>query len=147
MIVRHTGTYRWEAVPLQDYKEKQRGNLFKDVTRQVLFDGAYDLPVQMRYFEVGPGGHSTLEQHQHAHLVFIERGEADVLIGNEVHHVYQGDVVIIPPKTWHQFQANYGFTMGFLCIVNVERDRPSLPQEDDLKELRQRPQVAKFMKS
>ena len=147
MVVRHSGAYRWEGVPVQDYKEAGAGNLFKDITRQVLFEGSSDLPFQLRYFEVGPGGHSTLEHHEHAHLVFIQRGEADVLIRDKVHHVREQDVLMIPSNAWHQFQANYGVTMGFLCLVNVERDRPSLPTEEELNELKQRGEVAEFIKS
>jgi hypothetical protein len=43
---------------------KQEGAApFKDVTRQVLFDST-DPPAQLRYFEVAPGGHTTLERHE-----------------------------------------------------------------------------------
>ena len=50
MVIRHEGKGRWESVPVLSYKEE--GSIFKDVTRQVLFDGGPELPCQLRYFEV-----------------------------------------------------------------------------------------------
>jgi hypothetical protein len=35
--------------------------------------------------------------------------------------------------------------MGFLCMVNAERDKPQLPTEDDLAALRANPAVAAFL--
>ena len=46
--------YTWDGVDTLVYK--QDNSPFKDVTRQVLFDGAWDIPCQFRYFEVQPGG-------------------------------------------------------------------------------------------
>jgi hypothetical protein len=37
--------------------------------------------------------------------------------------------------------------MGFLCMVNCERDKPKLPTEDDLKQMKSDPVVAKFLES
>ena len=37
------------------------------------------------------------------------------------------DLVTIPSWTWHQFRATDGEPLGFLCMVNAERDRPQLP--------------------
>ena len=51
----------------------------------------------------------------------------------------------IPPLTWHQFRACDSEPMGFLCMVNAERDRPQLPSDEDLRELRENPQVAAFI--
>ena len=62
MTVRRFDGFRWEDVALLAYKE---GGPYKGVTRQVLFEGEESLPVQWRYFEVEPGGHSTLERHEH----------------------------------------------------------------------------------
>jgi hypothetical protein len=35
--------------------------------------------------------------------------------------------------------------MGFLCMVNAERDRPQLPDEEDLRRLGSDPTVAAFL--
>ena len=41
--------FKWDGIETLVYK--QDGSPFKDVTRQVLYDGAYDIPCQFRYFE------------------------------------------------------------------------------------------------
>ena len=48
--------FRWEDVPLKEYKP-DGGTHFRDITRQTLFGEPEDLTSQLRYFEVGPGGH------------------------------------------------------------------------------------------
>jgi len=145
MLIRHLDNYRWENVAVQPYKEE--GTHYKSISRQVLFEGLVDVPCQLRYFEIEPEGHSTLEHHQHAHLVIIFRGKGEVLLGQKVHPIYDRDVVTIPAHTWHQFRANKGTTLGFLCMVNIERDRPILPVEDDLELLRRDTDIAGFIRS
>ena len=137
--------FRWEGVTLMPYKEEGSAP-FKSITRQVLFHDP-DLKCEMRYFEVAPGGYSTLERHEHVHGVMILRGEADVMVGTEVRHVKTHDLVHIPPMTWHQFRTTGGEPMGFLCMVNAERDRPQLPSEEDLAQMRKHPAVADFLAS
>jgi mannose-6-phosphate isomerase-like protein (cupin superfamily) len=86
-----------------------------------------------RYFEIQPGGHSTLERHEHAHWVLILRGQGHVLLGDQLIKINPYDTLTIPPMTWHQFQPIGAEPFGFLCVVNQERDRPQLPTEADLK--------------
>jgi quercetin dioxygenase-like cupin family protein len=135
--------YRWERVPFLPYKEEGSAP-FKSITRQVLFHDP-ELRCELRYFEVAPGGYSTLERHQHVHAVMILRGAADVLVGSEVRPVKTLDLVRIPPMTWHQFRTKGAEPMGFLCMVNAERDRPQLPDDEDLRRLRSDPKVAAFL--
>ncbi len=137
--------YRWNGVTLMPYKEEGAAP-FKAITRQVLFHDP-DLKCEMRYFEVAPGGYSTLERHEHVHGVMILRGKADVMVGTEVRHANTFDLVHIPPMTWHQFRTTGATPMGFLCMVNAERDRPQLPNEDDLAQMRKHPAVASFLES
>jgi hypothetical protein len=47
--------------------------------------------------------------------------------------------------TWHQFRAGADAPLGFLCMVNAERDRPQLPQAADLEMLRKDGEVAAFL--
>lgn len=137
--------YRWQDVAFLPYKEEGAAP-FKSVTRQVLFHEA-ELGCELRYFEVAPGGHSTLERHHHVHGVMILRGAADVLVGTEVRAVGAHDLVYIPAMTWHQFRTRGAEPMGFLCMVNAERDRPQLPDAEAVAELRRHPAVAAFLDS
>lgn len=118
------------------YKE-DGGTHFKSITRQTLFQGEGNLPIEFRYFEVGAGGHSTLERHVHQHAVMIIRGSGEVFVGDKVTPIALHDVVHIPPMTWHQFHAAEGEELGFLCIVACDRDRPQRPTPEDVEELRQ----------
>jgi len=134
---------RWREVDVLEYK-REHGASFREVTRQVLFDDPL-LSCQLRYFEVAPGGHTTLERHEHAHAVLIECGRGSCLVGDRVYDVAEHDLVHVPSLTWHQFRADKNEPLGFLCMVNAVRDRPQLPTMDDLRRLREDPAVAEFI--
>jgi len=142
-IRRGGSDFRWEGVGVLAYKEEGSAP-FKAITRQVLFQRP-ELECELRYFEMAPGGHSTLERHEHAHAVMIFRGRGTCLVGGEVRDVAAPDLVFVPPMTWHQFRATKGEPFGFLCMVNAERDKPQLPADEDLAELKQLPAVAAFL--
>lgn len=135
--------YTWEDVEVLAYKSEGVAP-FKGVTRQVLFNDP-QLAAQWRYFEVAPGGHTTLERHQHVHAVMVIRGRGACLVGQEIHSIGLHDLIHIPPMTWHQFRASENEPLGFLCLVNAERDRPELPGPEELRALRQNPAVAEFI--
>jgi len=143
-VLKHTGDFAWEHVNLLKYKEE--GTHFKSVTRQILFGGSKNLPGELRYFEIAPGGHSTLERHEHLHVVIIIRGNGMALVGTDVVSLDLFDVVHIPSRTWHQFQATAEEPLGFLCLVNTDRDRPERPGKADLNEMKKTPAVAQFIK-
>jgi len=136
--------FRWEGVDVLAYKDADSAP-FKDVTRQLLFR-TEALGCELRYFEVAADGHSTLERHAHAHAVMILRGRGACLVGGALRSVGPHDLVSIPGGTWHQFRASEGEPLGFLCMVNVERDRPQLPGEADLEVLRVDPDIAAFIR-
>lgn len=135
--------FRWESVDLLRYKQEGSAP-FRDVTRQVLFADAAGA-AEWRYFEVAPGGWSTLERHEHTHAVMILRGRGRCLLGGQVHDVAEHDLVEVPPQTWHQFRAAPDAPLGFLCLVSTVRDRPKLPLPEELDALRAVPDVARFL--
>jgi S-methyl-1-thioxylulose 5-phosphate methylthiotransferase len=136
--------YRWEKVECLPYKEDDRA-LFQAVSRQILFSDP-DLAGELRYFEVGPGGYSSLERHEHMHGVLILRGRGHCLVGNQVRAVATHDLITVPAWTWHQFRATSDEPLGFLCMVNATRDKPHLPSEADLAELRATLEIAAFLR-
>jgi quercetin dioxygenase-like cupin family protein len=121
------GDWRWDAVERLRYKDEGSAP-FKDITRQVLF-AQPDQGCELRYFEIAPGGYSTLERHQHTHAVLILRGHGTVRIGAAAHPISERDLVSVEPLTWHQFHAAADSALGFLCLVSKERDRPQLPED------------------
>jgi quercetin dioxygenase-like cupin family protein len=135
--------FTWQDVDLLAYKQ-EGGAPFKDVTRQVLFSGD-DLKSELRYFEIAPGGHTTLERHEHVHAAMILRGVGHCLVGNEVRAVHTHDLITVPLLTWHQLRAGADEPMGFLCMVDAVRDKPQLPSKDDLEALLADPIVVVFL--
>jgi quercetin dioxygenase-like cupin family protein len=135
--------YRWQDVDLRAYKDEATAP-FRSVTRQVLAS-APDLKGELRYFEVAPGGWTTLERHQHVHAVTVLRGKGQALVGNEVVEIGPLDLVTVPAWAWHQFRAAKDEPLGFLCMVDAERDRPQLPSAEERAALEGLPHVARFL--
>lgn len=136
--------FRWEGVDVLVYKEDD--DTFRGVTRQTLTDAEHGQGTSLRYFEVEPGGHTTLEHHEHTHVVVPIRGEGAALIGDRVVPLALNDVVFVDHWVWHQFRAEGDEPFGFLCTVLSDRDRPVRPTPDDLARLQQDPQVAQFIR-
>lgn len=137
--------YHWQGLDVLSYKPA--GTHFRDITRQILFGDEHGLPTQLRYFEVAPGGHSTLERHEHVHAVLVLRGRGQVLLGDRVEDVDAFDTVYVAPSTWHQFRANRDEPLGFLCLVACDRDRPQRPDADDIERLRTNPDIHDFIRT
>ncbi len=135
--------FAWGGVVRLNYKEEGVAP-FKSISRQTLFSDPR-LAGELRYFEIEADGFSTLERHEHVHAVMILRGRGSCLVGAKVRAVETLDLVTIAPWTWHQFRASAGEALGFLCLVNVERDRPQLPNSEDLASLRANPDTAAFL--
>ena len=142
--IRQTGLFRWEGVEVRPYKEG--GGTHSGVTRQVLFEGGDGLECELRYFEVAPGGWTSLERHRHAHAVMVVRGRGRALVGGRIYDLATNDLVRVPSLTWHQFRAADDVPLGFLCLVDCDRDRPERPDAAALAELRRDPAVAAFLR-
>jgi quercetin dioxygenase-like cupin family protein len=130
--------FRWESVDVSPYKGPDAR--FKDVTRQTLLgEGRGEEPFNFltRYFEVQPGGYSTLERHEHPHAVVVLRGRGRVILGERACEIAPFDCVYVSPGVYHQFQATGGEPLGFLCTVDRERDRPEVASEEVAKAIRE----------
>lgn len=137
------GGCAWDGVERLNYKEEGAAP-FKAISRQTLFSSPH-LAGELRYFEIEPGGFSTLERHEHAHAVMVLRGRGTCLVGEKARKIETQDLISIAPWTWHQFRASSGELLGFLCLVNSARDRPQLPNAEDLAALRTNPEIAAFL--
>ena len=101
--------FSWESVVSEGYEDGQK---FVLAGTQ---DGIRNL--SMRYFEIPPGGKSSLDSHEHDHGVMILRGTAHVLLGDEFTDVEYGDVIYIEPFEKHQFENTGEEPLGFLCVT------------------------------
>jgi gentisate 1,2-dioxygenase len=77
----------------------------------------------------------------------IVRGVARVLVGDHIVDARTHDLVRVPPLTWHQFQTQGDEPLGFICMVDCERDVPERPDGSALAGLRANPAVAAFIKA
>lgn len=127
--------YGWDGVQTQAYKSGQElGREWRGIIRQVLVgDRSEATQFHVRYFEISPGGHSSLEKHRHAHVVIAVRGRGRAVLGVTGHEMQPLDTVYVAPWTPHQFLALGDEPFGFFCIVDAARDRPQpvSPAEQD----------------
>jgi quercetin dioxygenase-like cupin family protein len=142
--VSRTAPFRWDGIEVRPYSTD--AGTFSGVSRQVLFESGDGLACELRYFEVAAGGWTSLERHRHAHAVMVVRGSGRALVGMRVYDLGAHDLVRVPPLTWHQFRAADDAPLGFLCLVDCERDRPERPDATALTELRRDPAVAGFIR-
>ena len=120
--------FRWRGVSERAYKDSagaERGMGWHGVTRHTL---AAPAPArsgfEQRYFEIEPGGWSSLEKHAHAHVVIAVRGHGRALIGDRVVELAPMDLVDTPPFAPHRWMCAGEEPFGFLCTVDRDRDRP-----------------------
>lgn len=123
--------FNWEGVERKEYKAGTSN--FKDIHRfSLLGDETEELNFHSRYFEIRSGGYSSLEQHRHPHSVVIIRGSGSLILDNELHDLGLHDVIFISPETIHQFHADKGEPLGFLCTVDRYRDKPLIPDDETI---------------
>ncbi|MCZ6507576.1 MAG: cupin domain-containing protein [Acidobacteria bacterium] len=124
-VIRHGGGFDWQGVALEAYKATTQ--TWAGISRRELVGKRGESTgFHVRYFEIAPGGFSTLEQHEHEHVVIPLRGEGEAQFGCFVYKVRFGDVVYVAPNDPHQFRnaEDAREPFGFLCIVDAERDAP-----------------------
>lgn len=134
-VIKSSG-YQWAGLSQKKYKDDP--GCYEGVQRYSLLgegDDEQQLNFQTRYFEVKSGGYTSFELHRHPHSVVIIRGSGSVVLGDEIHEIGLHDVVYISPETMHQFHADNNESLGFLCIVDRYRDKPTLPDDEQVKEL------------
>ena len=124
-IYRHRADYSWKGIKDESYKPVGGG--WQDIVRKVIIGShGESTHFHLRYFEIMPGGFSTLERHRHEHVVICVRGKGRILIGEKLHRVDFLDTVYISPNTIHQLTNPFDEPFGFFCIVNAKRDKPKL---------------------
>ena len=136
-------TFSWEGVAAQVYKRGDAGETglgWRNVVRHTLAGGDA-LAFQLRYFEIGSDGYSSLEKHAHAHTIVVLRGRGQVVAGRKVFAVEPFDLVVIPPGTPHQFVNVRTEPFGFLCPVDADRDAPQAVSRDEMEALLADPAV------
>jgi len=116
--------WNWEGRDSSPYKDA--GDLTFRGVRRVELVGKFGERTRcdLRYFEVEPGGHTSLEKHLHTHVVIGARGEGVLLLGGRRMPLRHLDVACVGPLEAHQLRNETEEPFGFLCVVDHERDRP-----------------------
>jgi len=119
--------FQWQGRESTPYKDA--GDLAFKGVRRVELVGKFGerTSCDLRYFEVGPGGHTSREKHLHTHIVIGARGEAVLTLGNRRVPFRQHDIAYIRPLEVHQFVNQSNEPFGFYCVVDHLRDRPMKP--------------------
>lgn len=139
--------YEWDGIKLIDYKpDDDSAPTFFNVSRQNIFESKGDINFDIRYFECGVGGFTTLEKHEHAHVVMVLRGQGKIIIGDEIKVVKPFDMVVIPSLAAHQLLNTGKEPFGFVCTVNATRDKFRLLSKDELKEMNQNDKISSLIR-
>src|SRR5512135_522376 len=127
-------THSWSEVAKEAYKEGE--GCWCGIDRNTLI-GNRDESVKfhLRYFQIAPGGNSSLEKHTHEHAVICAKGKGRVIVDAELHEMEPMDVLYVAPDVPHQLINPYSEPFGFFCIVDAERDRPRTLDEEEIKKL------------
>ena len=126
-LTHRPATGGWDGRSATVYKAAQ--NLpFRDVVRHELIgQHGEQTDFDLRYFEIAPGGYSSLEKHAHTHAVICVRGRGILSVGADLLQLSPMDVAYVPPQQVHQLRNESTEPFGFFCIVDHERDRPQAP--------------------
>jgi S-methyl-1-thioxylulose 5-phosphate methylthiotransferase len=132
--------YTWNEVAKEPYKTgegaAEGAACFCGIDRQTIIGmRGESAKFHVRYFEVEPGGHSSLEKHEHEHAVICVRGKGRALAGDKIFEVGFMDTLYVAPSEPHQLFNPFEEPFGFICIVDAERDRPKTLDEEDIKKL------------
>ena len=115
IIHRYKGQFDWQGGCLSHYPPEKK---MKGVSVRWLIGPAEKAPnFALRYFEIEPGGWTSLDRHAHDHGVVVLRGHGQVLLDQEEHEIAFGDVVYVPPDEVHQFKNSGEEPLGFLCVI------------------------------
>ena len=118
------GDWNWEGRVSSPYKDAG-DQTFRGV-RRVELVGKFGERTRsdLRYFEVEPGGHTSLETHLHTHVVIGARGEGVLRLGDRRMPLRHLDVACVGPLEAHQLRNETAEPFGFFCVVDHDRDRP-----------------------
>ena len=130
-VLTHRTGFEWSGRPSTAYKDARdlaQDPAFRGVRRVELVGRFGERSrTDLRYFEIEPGGYSSLEKHVHSHIVIGARGRGVLVLGSRRETLAPMDVACIGPLEAHQLRNESSEPFGFFCIVDHDRDRPKAP--------------------
>lgn len=110
------GGFSWAGISPQVYTESDTVRILKHV---LVGQAEGAIGFEMRFFEVPPGGRTTLDRHAHDHGVLILQGRGRLLLGDQTLEVGHGDVVYVGAQEVHQFECVGESALGFICVKSA----------------------------
>ncbi|MFC2065437.1 cupin domain-containing protein [Chloroflexota bacterium] len=95
-------------------------------TIQVLISPEEGPNFAMRKFTIQSGGGMPLHTNMVEHEQYVLKGQAKVQIGDVLHHVKQGDFLLIPNGVQHSYQNSAEGPFEFLCMIPNKPDKIEL---------------------
>lgn len=122
---RHLGNFSWRGIRKEAYKSDDGS--WSGIIRQVLIGShGESANFHVRYFEISPGGYSSLESHDHEHVIICVKGKGIARTGRRKTGMGFMDTVFVASGIVHQLTNPFDAPFGFLCIVTAKRDKPRL---------------------
>lgn len=112
---------KWLGIKSIPYKDKSENWAFIERFPLIMSNS---IKFELRYFEIAPEGCSSLEYHNHAHVVICVKGKGKLRAGKKNRILKYLDIAYIAPNEIHQLLNPFKEPFGFLCIVDSERDKP-----------------------
>lgn len=136
----------WTGATKVDYKPSSDGPVtFNETTRQNLVENGFGTNFHLRYFECNVGGFSTLEKHEHVHVVVIARGKGKVIVDENIYNVKPMDLIVIPNNAAHQLINIGEEPFGFFCTVDAKRDKFNLLTKDEIQLIKSNMEINKYI--
>lgn len=95
-----------------------------NASRTELIGGDEQTNFELRYFELQPGGFTSLEKHLHTHVIIGVQGAGQLLVDDHQQDFSEDDIAYIPPSSVHQLRNHSDVVFGFYCLVDRNRDKP-----------------------
>ncbi|MCL6098426.1 MAG: cupin domain-containing protein [Bacteroidetes bacterium] len=103
-------------------------------TWQILIGPGEGPNFAMRKFTIEPGGSMPMHTNTVEHEQLVLGGKAIVVIGDKTFEAKKDDVVFIPAKTPHSYQAVGNEPFEFLCVVPNKEDIMEMLNEKNTNE-------------
>ena len=108
-----TSVAKVEAVPI---------GAARDTSMQVLIPSSAAENFIMRRIVIKAGGFMPNHTNSVEHEQYVLSGSAEVGIGDEVYHLKQDDVLLIPAGVPHWYRASQGEDYVFICLIPNKED-------------------------
>ena len=119
--------FTWQGRKPAEYKVSSELP-FQGVKRfELVGKGGESCSFDLRYFQIEPGGYTSLEKHLHTHTIICVRGQGVLRMNDQSILIKPLDIAYVSPLNVHQLKNESSEPFGFFCIVDRERDRPMKP--------------------